>query len=168
MVHTANLLAKRGRFDPMIAVGFLLPIAFATLIGLAIYAHSKPIQMPESQTTNASGGVTATAPVSTPTATQVAAANAAILSYCENDLRQDTSCALIPNSDTTAPGFVESGLRMTGSFATSDTEGASPVGLALAKASGSSWSVVWVGQNCIPSDVASENAVPSSLNICSS
>jgi len=168
MIQTTSLLGKRGRFDPMSIIGFLLPMALAILIGFAIYAHSKPIQMPESQTTNASGGVTSTSPVNTPTAAQVSAANDAILSYCENDLRQDTSCALVPNSDSIAPGFVESGLKMTGTFATSDTQGASPAGLALAKENGDSWVVIWVGQNCIPKNVASENGVPSSLNICSS
>ena len=152
----------------MTLVGFLIPIGFATLIGLAIYAHSKPISLPESQTTNASGGVTSTAPINPPTAAEVATANAVILAYCQNDLRQDTSCALIPNSNATAPGFVESGLKMSGTFAAADTEGAAPEGMALAKGSGSSWSVVWVGQSCIPSDIASENGVPSSMDVCSS
>jgi len=149
----------------MTVVGFLLPIALATLIGLAIYAHSKPIQSAVTQTTDPSGGVTATAPAEPPTAAEVATADQAILGYCDNDLRQDTSCTLVPNSNVTAPGFVESGLKLSGTFA---TDGASPVGLALAKGSGTSWSVIWVGQTCIPQDTATQNAVPSSLNICSS
>lgn len=150
--------------DPLTAIGFLIPIALAILIGLIIHAHSKPIQAPVSQTTNPSGGVTATAPVNPPTADEIAAANSAILSYCNNDLRQDTSCALVANSDKTAPGLVESGLNMSGHFA---SDGNSSQGLALAKGSGTSWSVVWVGQNCIPKDVANQNSVPGSLNVCS-
>lgn len=155
-------LARKWR-DPMTVVGFLVPMALAILVGLAIHARSKPISAPVHQTTNASGNVTATTPVNLPTSDEVAAANQAILAYCSSDLRQDVSCALVPNSSTTAPGFVETGLRMSGSFA---TDGSSSEGLALASGSGSSWSVVWVGQNCIPKDVASQNAVPSSLTIC--
>lgn len=151
--------------DPAVIIGFLIPIGLAVLIGLAIQAHSKPIQDPLSQTTNASGGVTATAPVNPPTAAEVSAADAAILTYCSNDLRQDTSCLLVPNSNATAPGFVEAGLKMSGQFA---TDGNSSAGLALAKGGGNTWSVVWVGQNCIPQDVATQNNVPSSLSICSS
>lgn len=168
MIRAADLYGSKGRFDPMIIVGFLIPIALTILIGLAIYSHSRPIQTPVAETTNASGGVTSTAPLNTPSASDIAAANAAILAYCQNDLRQDTTCTLLPNSDNTAPGFVESGLKMSGSFASASTDGTSPVGLALAKGNGSSWSVIWVGQNCIPSDVASENSVPTTLNICSS
>jgi len=168
MTQLASLFSTKKPFDPMTLIGFLMSIGLAVLIGMAIYAHSKPIQIPVTQTTNASGAVTSTAPVNPPTAAEVAAANAAILSYCQNDLRQDTSCALIANSDQTAPGFVESGLKMSGTFASSATDGTSPVGLALAKGSGATWSVVWVGQNCIPPDTASQNEVPSSLNICSS
>jgi hypothetical protein len=167
MIRVAGLLEKQGRFDPMVVVGFLIPVAIAVLIGIAIYAHSQPITIPESQTTNASGGVTSTSPANPPSAADIAAADAAILMYCQNDLRQDTSCALISNSNSTAPGFVESGLKMSGSFAASDTEGAAPQGLALAKEDGTSWDVIWVGQTCIPNNVASENGVPSSLNICS-
>jgi len=149
--------------DPLVVVGFLIPIALAVLIGLVVHAHSKPIQAPVAQTTNASGGVTSTAPANPPTPDEVNAANAAILSYCSNDLRQDTTCSLVAGSDKTAPGFVESGLKMSGHFA---TDGTSSEGLALAKGSGSTWSVIWVGQNCVPGDVASQNAVPSSLNVC--
>jgi hypothetical protein len=165
MKQLAHTFAAAKRFDPMTMVGFLIPIALTTLIGLAIYAHSKPIQSAVTQTTDPSGGVTATAPADPPTAAEVAVANQAILSYCDNDLRQDTSCTLVPNTNVTAPGFVESGLKLSGTFA---TDGASPVGLALTKGSGTSWSVIWIGQTCIPQDVATENSVPSSLNVCSS
>jgi hypothetical protein len=165
MIRLARLYTYKGRFDPMVLVGFLIPLAAATLIGLAIYSHSKPIQSPVTQTTNASGGVTSTAPVNAPTLSDIAAANTAILSYCQNDLRQDTTCVLVPDSNATAPGFVESGLKMSGAFA---ADGSSPIGLALAKESGTSWSVIWVGQSCVPTDVATENGVPSSMNVCSS
>jgi len=165
MKQLAYLFAAVKRFDPMTIVGFLVPIALATLTGLAIYAHSRPIQSAITQTTDPSGGVTATTPVNPPTAAEVAVADQTILAYCDNDLRQDTSCAITPNSNVTAPGFVESGLKLSGTFA---TDGASPTGLALAKGSNTSWTVVWIGQSCIPQDVATENAVPSSLNICSS
>lgn len=157
-------IAKKG-FDSAVIAGFLLPALVAVLIGLAIRAHSRPIQTPMAQTTDSSGSVTATAPVNLPTAAEIAAANAAVLAYCENDLRQDTSCALVLGTDTTAPGFVEAGLKLDGHFA---TDGNSSQGLALAKGSGDSWVVIWVGQSCIPPDVATQNSVPSSLNICSS
>lgn len=165
MKPTASLAGTAKHFDPMVFVGFLLPVALAVLIGLAIHAHSRPISAPVTQTTNSSGGVTATAPANLPTTGEISAANSAILTYCSNDLRSDTSCSLVANSNKTAPGFVESGLQMTGHFA---TDGNSSQGLALAKGSGGTWTVVWVGQNCIPQDIASQNAVPSSLNICSS
>ena len=165
MKQSITAFAAKKSSDPLAVLGFLIPIALAVLIGLAIHAHSRPIQAPVAQTTNPSGGVTSTAPADPPTADEISAANTAILSYCSNDLRQDTSCALVPNSVKTAPGFVESGLQMSGHFA---TDGTSSQGLALAKGSGGSWSVVWVGQNCIPADMASQNAVPSSLNVCSS
>jgi hypothetical protein len=157
----------RRRFGPGGAVGFLIPVAIAILIGLVIRANSNPIQAPVAQTTNASGGVTADTPVNPPTANEIATANQTILSYCSNDLRVDTSCALLPNSTTIAPGFVETGLKMSGTFADADTGGTSPNGLALAKGSGNSWAVIWVGQTCIPPDVATENSVPSAFTICS-
>ncbi|HUB93735.1 MAG TPA: hypothetical protein VMB52_04485 [Verrucomicrobiae bacterium] len=168
MAH--NFLNKFSKklLDPMVLVGFLVPVALAILIGLVIRANSNPIAAPVAQTTNASGGVTAVTPVNPPSASEIASANQTILAYCDNDLRVNTSCALIPNSTSSAPGFVETGLHMSGSFAAADTGGTSPDGLALAKGSGTSWAVIWVGQNCIPKDVATENAVPSSFNICSS
>jgi hypothetical protein len=153
------------KFDPVTVVGFLIPVLLAILIGVAIRAHSRPIQAPLTQTTNFSGGVTSTAPVNPPTADEVAAANDAILAYCRNDLRQDTSCGLVANSNKTAPGFVVSGLQMNGHFA---SDGNSSQGIALAKGSGSTWSVIWVGQSCIPQDVANQYAVPGSLGVCSS
>ncbi|HUB93847.1 MAG TPA: hypothetical protein VMB52_05075 [Verrucomicrobiae bacterium] len=165
MAVLGNLFNKGKHFDPATLVGFMIPIAFATLVGALIYAHANPIKAPVAQQTNASGSVTATTPVDPPTATEIATANQIILSYCSSDLRADTSCALVGNSTTTAPGFVETGLKMNGTFA---TDGASTNGLALAKGSGSSWAVVWVGQGCIPQDIATEYAVPSSLNICAS
>jgi hypothetical protein len=158
-------MVVRERVDPITLLGFTIPILLAVLIGMLIRAHSNPITAPLKQTTNATGTVTSTTPVNPPTADEVAAANQAILNYCSSDLRQDTSCQLIPNSTATVPGFVETGVKMSGSFA---NDGATPNGLALAKGSGTSWSVVWVGQNCIPQDVASQNAVPKSLTVCSS
>ncbi|HEY4160934.1 MAG TPA: hypothetical protein VGM08_02635 [Candidatus Saccharimonadales bacterium] len=165
MAHAANPFAAPRRFNPVTIMGFLIPVALAVLIGLIIGARSRPITQPVQQTTDASGSVTATAPVNQPTAAEVSAANQAILNYCSSDLRADTSCSLLANSTKTAPGFVETGLKLSGTFA---VDGASPNGLALAKGSGSSWSVVWVGQSCVPKDVASQNAVPGTLNICSS
>ena len=162
MQFQSFFMTVKKRFDPATALGFVIPILLAVLIGLLIRAHSNPIQAPVTETTNASGGVTATAPANPPTASEIASANQAILNYCNNDLRQDTSCQLLSNT-MSAPGFVETGLKMSGSFA---ADGASPDGLALAKGSGTSWSVVWVGQSCIPQDVANQNAVPTSLNVC--
>ncbi len=165
MVHVANPFAAHKRFDPITVVGFLIPISLAILIGLIISMRSQPIAQPVQQTTDASGTVTATAPVNPPTAAEVSAANQAILNYCTSDLRANTSCALTPGSTSTAPGFVETGLKLSGTFA---ADGASPNGLALARGSDNSWAVIWVGQNCIPRDVATQNAVPASLNVCSS
>jgi hypothetical protein len=164
-MQSVNPFAPKKSFDPMTIVGFLLPIVFAMLIGFAIRAHSRPIQSPLAQNTNPSGGVTSTAPVNPPSSDEVAAADNAILSYCRNDLRQDTSCGLIANSNKTAPGFVESGVQMSGHFA---ADGSSAEGLALAKGSGSTWSVIWVGQNCLPQDIANQYAVPDTLSVCSS
>ena len=164
-MQVVNSFSSGKKFDPVVVIGFLIPVFLAALIGLAIRAHSRPIQSPLTQTTNFSGGVTSTAPANPPTADEIAAANAAILAYCRNDLRQDTSCGLVANSNKTAPGFVVSGLQMSGHFA---SDGSSAEGMALAKGSGSTWSVVWVGQNCIPLDIANQYAVPSSLNVCSS
>jgi hypothetical protein len=154
--------------DPMVLVGFLVPVALAILIGLLIRANSNPIASPLAEATNPSGAVTAVTPVDPPTASEIASATQTILAYCDNDLRVDTSCSIIANSTSTAPGFVETGLQMSGSFAAEGTGGTSPDGLALAKGSGTSWAVIWVGQTCIPQDIATQNAVPSSLNICSS
>lgn len=164
-MQSVNPFASRKNLDPMTIVGFLLPIILAVLVGLAIRAHSRPIQSPLTQNTNPSGSVTSTAPVNPPSADEIAAADNAILAYCRNDLRQDTSCGLVANSNKIAPGFVESGLKMNGHFA---ADGSSSEGLALAKGSGSAWSVIWVGQSCVPQDVANQYAVPSNLNVCSS
>jgi len=156
----------KKRFDRLTVLGFLIPILLAVAVGLLIRANSQPVPIPETQTTNASGGVTSQTPANPPSAAEVANANQTILNYCDNDLRADTSCEIIPNTDQTAPGFVETGLKMSGSFAAADTGGTTPVGSALAKGSGDSWSVIWVGQGCIPTDVASQNAVPSSFDVC--
>jgi hypothetical protein len=165
MARMANPFVASKRFDPTILVGFLIPIGLAILVGLIIHTYSQPIAAPVRQETNPSGAVTATTPVNPPTDAEVAAANEAILNYCSSDLRKDTSCSLIAGNTVTAPGFVETGLKLSGSFA---TDGASPNGLALAKGSGNSWAVVWVGQSCIPADVAAQNSVPTSLKVCSS
>jgi len=153
--------------DPLVLAGFLIPVALAVAVGLLIRTHSNPIPSPVSQTTNASGNVTAVTPVNLPTASEINSANQAILNYCDNDLRVNTSCSLIANSTVTAPGLVETGLKMSGSFATEGAGGSSPEGLALAKGSGTSWAVIWVGQTCVPKDIATQYSVPSSLNTCS-
>jgi len=150
-------------FDTATPVGFLLPFLVAALIGWAIYAHSKPVAAPLNQETAPSGKVTVTTPALPPTAEEVDAADAAILAYCTSDLRADTGCSLVADSNQTAPGFVLSGLHMTGQFA---VDGAGTDGLALAKGSGSSWHVVWVGQQCIPQEIATQNRVPAALTIC--
>jgi hypothetical protein len=165
MTRMANSFAGTKRFDPATLVGFLVPVGLAVLIGLIIHAYSQPIGAPVRQETNASGAVTATTPVDPPTEAEIAVANQTILSYCSNDLRKDTSCSLIAGSTVTAPGFIETGLKMSGSFA---TDGTSAQGVALAKGSGTSWAVVWVGQSCIPKDVATQNSVPGSFKVCSS
>jgi hypothetical protein len=164
-MRVTNPVTKENLKDPAVIAGFLIPILVAVAIGLLIRIHSKPIAAPVEQQTNASGAVTSTAPVNPPTAAEVASANQTILNYCSSDLRQDTSCALIANSTVAAPGFVETGVKLSGSFA---SDGATPDGLALAKGSGTSWSVIWVGQTCIPKDVASQNNVPTTLTICTS
>jgi hypothetical protein len=164
MVQLAQFTAKYKRFDPIVVLGFLLPICVAVLIGMAIYSHSRPIQAPITETTDSSGGVTSTAPANPPTAAEITNATAAILSYCQNDLRQDTSCTLVANSNKTAPGYVESGLTMSGQFA---SDGNSSAGIAIAKGSGSNWTVIWVGQNCVPKDTASQDGIPITLSVCS-
>lgn len=165
MAYTVTPFAAKKQFDPVTLVGFLIPVGLAVLIGLIIHAYSQPIPAPLRQETSPSGNVTATTPVNPPTNAEIAAANQAILDYCSNDLRKDTGCSLIAGSTLTAPGFVETGLKMSGSFA---ADGTSAQGLALAKGSGNSWAVVWVGQNCVPTDVASQNSVPGSLKVCAS
>jgi hypothetical protein len=164
-MQSVNPFGSTKKLDPVTIIGFLIPVLLAVLIGIAVRAHSRPIQAPLTQTTNFSGGVTSTAPANPPSTDEIASANAAILAYCRNDLRQDTSCGLVANSNKTAPGFVVSGVQMNGHFA---SDGNSSEGMALAKGSGSTWSVVWVGQNCIPQDIANQYAVPSYLNVCSS
>ena len=160
-----SILGWQRQLDSYTFLGFAAPIVLAVVVGLLIHAAARPIAQPLHQVTNASGAVTDTTPVNQPTAAEVAAANQAILAYCSNDLRQDVSCSLMASSSMTAPGFVEAGLQMHGSFA---TDGSSSQGLALAKGSGTNWAVIWVGQGCIPRDVATQNDVPTSLNICSS
>lgn len=149
-------------YDPATLVGFAIPFLLAALIATAFHIHTA-VQKHNQTASSQNGQTVATGPL--PTADEISNANNTILSYCSSDLRQDTSCALVPNSDVTAPGFVETGLQMSGSFA---DDGSSSQGLALAKGSGANWEVVWVGQNCIPQDVATKNQVPASLNICSS
>jgi len=146
-------------------IGFLAPLVLALLIGLVL-SHHKPAQTLSQKSSQTAVVSSDAAPVGTqPTDSDIEAANAAVLAYCSSDLRQDTSCALIPGSDVAAPGFVETGLKESGQF---DPNGATNQGLGLAKQSGSSWSVIWVGQGCIPKDVAAQNNVPGSLNICAS
>src|SRR5882762_7584071 len=95
MKRSLQLYRAQKRFDVVTLLGFLVPFALAVLIGILIHTHSKPIPAPLTQTTNPSGGVTATAPASPPSASEIVTANAAILAYCSSDLRQDTSCALV-------------------------------------------------------------------------
>lgn len=160
-----SISGRQQQLDSYTLLGFAVPIMLAVAIGLVVHAAARPIAAPVHQETNASGAVTETTPVNQPTAAEIAAANQAILGYCSSDLRQDTSCSLISNSSMTAPGFVETGLQMHGNFA---ADGSSSQGLALAKGSGTDWAVIWVGQGCIPRDTATQNGVPTSLNICSS
>ncbi|HSX31381.1 MAG TPA: hypothetical protein VLE99_05685 [Candidatus Saccharimonadales bacterium] len=149
--------------SPSAVLGFVVPFALAVLIGLLLRPH--PVSMPSNATSTTSQTSSAATSGSQPTAAEVSAANAAILTYCRSDLRADTSCSLIPNSSITAPGFVKTDLSMTGQFA---TDGSSSRGSALAKGAGNAWSVIWVGQGCIPKNVATGNNVPASLNVCTS
>lgn len=149
-------------YDPATLIGFALPFLLAVIVATLFHMHTS-VQKHHQATTEQSTQAQQTGPL--PSADEVTAANNTILSYCSSDLRQDTSCSLMPGSDVTAPGFVEAGLQMSGSFA---NDGSSSQGLALAKGSGTNWDVVWVGQNCIPPDVAAKNKVPATLNICSS
>ncbi|MEJ0072966.1 MAG: hypothetical protein WDN27_02675 [Candidatus Saccharibacteria bacterium] len=147
-------------------IGFCIPLVLALLIGWGVHAHySKPAPLPDDTTaaSSASQSEAATGPL--PTASEIAAANAAILAYCSNDLRSDTNCSLVANSNATAPGFVESGISESGHYETGNNTTA---GEALAKGSGSSWTVIWLGQGCIPQNIAEQNNVPNTLSICSS
>ena len=146
-------------------IGFLLPFALVLLMGFALHSHKRSV-------TNIPLSSTASSRTSTPTAgdtrqqpsgSEISSADAAILTYCQDDLRQGTNCSLIANSNVAAPGFVESGVRMSGYF---EGQNSRTDGLALAAGSGSSWSVIWVGQGCIPQDIANQNNVPSTFNVC--
>lgn len=144
----------------------MLPLILAAFVGLVLHRTIKPISSPTPVGTDAAAiGTLSTTPATNqlPSAAGIESANTAILNYCRNDLRQGTNCTLLPSTDVTAPGFVESGVRMSGYF-----EGAhsSTDGLALAKGSGGSWLVIWVGQNCIPKDVAATNGVTQPLQVC--
>lgn len=163
----------RKRFRRETIIGFIVPFACVAVIGLALRIHTSitrktsPVQSGTANTTkpaNASAGATPTIGVQ-PSAADVAAANAAILAYCTSDLRQDSYCSLIANSNIAAPGFVASQITETGSFADGVT---SSQGTALAKASGATWSVVWVGQGCVPQNVAKQYSVPNAFTICAS
>jgi len=157
---------RQNSFSRVTLIGFLLPLVLALLIG-GLLSHHKPAKAVNSNNTRDTTVVSSNAaPAGTqPTDSDIAAANAALLAYCSNDLRQGTSCSLINGSDVAVPGFVEVGISETGQF---DPNGASNKGLGLAKQDGASWSVIWVGQDCIPKDVATQNAVPAALNICAS
>lgn len=163
---TKHLRAHSAGISTPAVAGFLLPLLLAILIGLLVHGHQAQPTPARTQT-----AVSAETPSSTPTAPatappsaeEIAAANAAILAYCKNDLRQGTDCTLIDNSNVAAPGFVKSGVRMSGYFEGRNT---STDGAAVAKGSGNNWSVIWVGQGCVPTDIATKYAVPGSLGIC--
>ena len=151
-------------------IGFLIPFAVAVVIGVLLHLNGQQAPSPEStgntrgtqiSPSTASGPQERTAP---PSAEEVSQANAAILTYCRNDLRQGTNCTLIANTDKTAPRFVLSGVRMSGYFLGSYIV---TDGWGLAQQSGGSWNVIWIGQGCIPKNVAGEHKVASSLGVCS-
>ncbi len=148
-------------------IGFTIPLILATFVGVLLQLSIKPVSKPASIGTDAAAIGTLptmpTAPNQLPAAADIESADNAILTYCRNDLRQGTNCTLIGNSSVTAPGFVESGVRMSGYFEghTSSTDG-----IALAKGGGSSWSVLWIGQGCIPKNIANSNGVTQPLQVC--
>ncbi|HSX06959.1 MAG TPA: hypothetical protein VLG92_04515 [Candidatus Saccharimonadia bacterium] len=148
-------------------IGFFLPFLLAACAGILFHLYNKPVSRPFTTGTNITA-IGTTSPTSTisndlPTTADVASANAAILDYCRNDLRTGTNCTLLANSDITAPGFVESGVRMSGYF---EGHSSATDGVALAKGGGSSWSVIWIGQGCIPKNVANSNNVTQPLQVC--
>jgi len=147
----------------------MLPLVLAVVVGTLLHLTIKPLREPATigastaiiSTGSATPNASSTSQL--PSAADIESANNAILAYCRNDLRQGTNCTLISNSSVTAPGFVESGVRMSGYFEghTSSTDG-----VALAKGGGGSWSVLWVGQGCIPKSIASSNDVTQPLQVC--
>lgn len=148
-------------------IGFMLPLVLAAVVGVILHASIKPVSAPAVVGTDAAAiGTVSNATNTTnqlPSAGDIESANTAILNYCRNDLRQGTNCTLINNTDVTAPGFVESGVRMSGYF---EGHNSSTDGVALAKGGGSSWSVLWVGQGCIPKSIAASNGVTQPLQVC--
>jgi hypothetical protein len=146
-------------------IGFCAPFALLILLALIFHHPVAPATTASTTTGDKTAASATTSAGPLPTSDEVAAANQAILSYCTNDLRQGTNCTLISNSNVTAPGFVESGVRMSGYF---EGNSSTTDGSALAKGSGSSWQVIWVGQGCIPKNVAQQNDVAASLDVCAS
>jgi hypothetical protein len=145
----------------------LTPLVLAVLVAIILHHPAPKTASPATSTTTqtATHGSDAPASGAMPSDSEVANAKAAILAYCTSDLRQDTSCTLIGGHDGTAPGFVKTGVRTTGHF---EDSGAVNDGAAVAKGGDNSWTVIWVGQGCIPSDIASKNSVPTSLGVCGS
>lgn len=149
-------------------IGFLTPLVLAVLVAIILHHPAPKTAAPVASNTGQTATPASDTPAPSgamPTDSEVSAAKAAILAYCTSDLRQDTTCTLIGGHDGTAPGFVKTGVRTTGHF---EDSGAVNDGEGVAKGSGSSWTVIWVGQGCIPSDVASKNGVPASLGVCGS
>jgi len=144
-------------------IGFLSPLLLAGLIGLLLHVHGH--HQPAATTRPATAATTGVPSGPLPSGSAVSVANAAIVAYCNNDLRQDDHCSLVADSDVTAPGFVKAGIRESGHYATGDD---TTDGVAVAKGSGSSWSVIWLGQGCVPKAVADQNQVPASLGVCAS
>jgi hypothetical protein len=160
-------IGSKGVSRPAV-IGFLTPLVIAILIAIALHHPAPKTAAPATSSTSQAAAQAHDASVASgaqPTEREVSAAKAAILAYCTSDLRQDTSCTLIGGHDGTAPGFVKTGVRTTGHFEDSGTVND---GEAVAKGGGSNWTVVWVGQGCIPSDIASKNGVPTSLGVCGS
>lgn len=148
--------------DKWTIAGFAIPIFLALLVASFLHFVNQPGSVDSKKLATKSSTISSgTGPL--PSSEEINAANNVILEYCSRDLRKDTSCTLNEGTNQTAPGFVEIGLRINGSFA---ADGSSSQGLALAKGSGQEWSVIWVGQNCIPHSIAATYNVPMSLHTC--
>ena len=158
-------LKNKPWHDPVTWVGFAVPFAITILLGVLIHSQLHPIAAPIDQASD--GTPQQSAPVSTtmPTADDVASAKQAVLQYCQNDLRKDTSCRLSNAAPVTAPGFVEVSIVESGQF---EGSASSMQGLGLAKSTSNGWQVIWVGQGCVPQNVAAQNQVPTTFSICSS